>query len=112
MLIDEALLSEVLSALDETTLRAVRELFRTQSTLLAAAACDTAGSLSDRAEAAHTLKGLALQFGMASLCETLSILEIACRNSDGSTLEAASGALGDILARSSQELDRFLEIRA
>jgi HPt (histidine-containing phosphotransfer) domain-containing protein len=111
MLIDEDLLGEVLAALDHSTVIVVHGLFMGQSPVLAAQAADADTPLPERAEAAHTLKGLALQFGLSHLCETLAALERACRDDDALLSGRLSSELGDLLKRSSEALDRHLQSR-
>lgn len=111
MLIDEELLSEVLSALDETTLRTVHGLFRSQSSVLATTATDLALPVADRAEAAHALKGFALQFGLTRLGETLGALECACLDNDAASIQRHSDRVDAVLCQSRQALDHFLLAR-
>lgn len=108
MLLDEELLDEVLSALDETTLRTVHGLFHSQSSVLATLATDPAAPVSDRAEAAHALKGLALQFGLTRLSATLGTLECACLDNNSDSIQRNSDRVDDVLRQSRQALDTFL----
>ena len=111
MLIDETLLDEVLAALDAPTLKIVHDLFEVQSQVLASTASDRSLNLLARGEAAHALKGLALQFGLEELCEVLSGLETACQNNDALAVNGYSEKLDAVLTASCQALNRFLLAR-
>lgn len=111
MLIDEDLLEEVLSALDKPTAVLVHGLFKDQSGGLAAQIADPGIAPSERAEAAHALKGLALQFGLVLLCALLEDLDRAGRTGDAARMDGLAQGLADLLDRSAQALGQSLARR-